>query len=86
MRRRNVSAFGAELEGMLGCNALIDKMKATFFEYLRRSWAPATIFRLGIESQRLQVEHAALGLPPAHEPLAGAQLEQLRAAAVAAAE
>jgi hypothetical protein len=76
----------AEMAEKLGCNALIDKMRSCFHEYVKRTWAPAAIFRLEGESARLRAADAALGLPAAHTELAPGQLSQLQEAAIGAAE
>lgn len=75
-----------ELSSRIGCNALIQKMKAAFHTYVKQTWAPFALFRLEGESARLSFEQAALGLPAAHTPLEGIRLEELQAKAIEATE
>ena len=75
----------AELSGKVGCNALVETMRDAFFRYVKDTWAPAAIFQLDGEEARLRRADEALGLPAAHTQLQGGQLEQLKAAAKAAA-
>jgi hypothetical protein len=70
----------------LGCNALIERMRTGFYEYVRQTWAPSTIARLDLEHDELQARCVKLGLPAAPTELSPAQLSTLRAGAIAAAE
>ena len=81
----NKRLAGKNVDKQLGCNALIDLMTRAFHKRLRAVWAPTSLFKLGAESKRLHAEEAALGMPPAHVELSGTKLEQLRAAAIEAA-
>ena len=68
----------------VGCNALIAKMKNAFFDYVKVSWAPATIFELDYEAERLELEQRKLGLPAAHTASAVDKIDLVAAATAAA--
>ena len=73
-------------DGLLTCDALVDKLSGVYARYLRSTWAPQTLIRLNGELKRLQAKSDALGLPEAVEAPTGPALDELRAAACRAAE
>jgi len=73
-------------DGLLTCDALVDKLSSVYARYLRSTWAPQTLIRLNGELKRLQAKCDALGLPEAVEAPAGPALDELRAAACRPAE
>jgi uncharacterized protein YihD (DUF1040 family) len=73
-------------DGLLTCDALVDKLSSVYARYLRSTWAPQTLIRLNGELRRLQAKSDALGLPEAVEAPTGPALDELRAAACRAAE
>ena len=73
-------------DGLLTCDALVDKLSSVYARYLRSTWAPQTLIRLNGELMRLQAKSDALGLPEAVEAPTGPALDELRAAACRAAE
>jgi len=73
-------------DGLLTCDALVDKLSSVYARYLRSTWAPQTLIRLNGEIRRLQAKSDALGLPEAVEAPTGPALDKLRAAACRAAE
>jgi hypothetical protein len=73
-------------DGLLTCDALVDKLSSVYARYLRSTWAPQTLIRLNGELKRLQAKCDALGLPEAVEAPTGPALDELRAAACRAAE
>jgi vacuolar protein 8 len=73
-------------DGLLTCDALVDKLSSVYTQYLRSTWAPQTLIRLNGELKRLQAKCDALGLPEAVEAPTGPALDALREAACRAAE
>ena len=72
-------------QGLLTCDALVDKLNSTYLSFLLDTWAPQTLFRLNNELGRLRAANEALGLPEADAQLQGEALFSLREGACSAA-
>jgi len=72
-------------KNLAGTGGVQNRLNTMFSEYLLRTWAPFTIFRLNRECERLQYSVAVLGSPPADSYIGTPELAQLKAKAVTAA-
>lgn len=72
-------------KNLAGTGAVQNRLNTMFSEYLLRTWAPFTIFKLNRESERLKFDVAVLGSPPADAFISTPELQALKFKAVTAA-
>jgi hypothetical protein len=54
--------------------ALVWRLNDMFIKHLETTWVPRTVQTLAVEEERIPLEHALLGMPPAHEEEAFSQV------------
>ena len=54
-------------DGLASHSALVSRLNDMFMDYLKTTWVPNTLCRLAFEDEKLEFEHAMLGMPPMYE-------------------
>jgi GTP-binding protein EngB required for normal cell division len=65
-----------------GCRALIERLKAMYWDYLKRQWLPKTFTKIEHEINNWSTVDSNLGLPRAHVSLEGDAHDELVASVV----